>query len=46
MGECLTALFRGEETEEADAGAMALADGIHELRMLRQALTTTPKKKR
>lgn len=45
MGECLAALLRGEESEEAEAGALTLADAIHELRRLVQALTTTPKKR-
>lgn len=45
MGACLAALLRGEETEEAEAGAVTLADAIHELRLLRQAMTATPKKR-
>ncbi len=39
MGACLAALFRGEETEYAEAGALALADGIQELRILSFAMT-------
>lgn len=35
---CLAALLRGDESVDADAGALALADGIHELRQVRRIL--------
>lgn len=35
MAESLTAWLRGDDTAEADAGALALADLIHEIRQSR-----------
>ena len=38
MAEGLTAWMRGEDTDEAEAGALTLADAVHELRELRRGL--------
>lgn len=35
---CLTAWRDGEDSPEADAGAVALADGLHELKLIRTLL--------
>jgi len=39
MAGCLTAWLHREDSPEAEAGAVALADGLNELRILREALT-------
>jgi hypothetical protein len=36
MGECLAALLRSEDSDEAEAGAAILADAIHEIRATRK----------
>ena len=36
MAECLLAFRRGDDSAEADAGALAEADLIHEVRQIRR----------
>lgn len=38
MGGCLAALLRGEDSEESEAGALTLADAMHELRAMRRTV--------
>lgn len=44
--EALTAFFRGEDSTDAEAGALVLADAIDSLRVVREFLTARPKRRR
>jgi hypothetical protein len=43
MAVAFTAWHRGEDTDEAEAGAMALADAVHELRELKRVVVALAK---
>jgi hypothetical protein len=38
MGACLGALLRREESDEAEAGAVMLAEGLHHLHVMQDDL--------
>lgn len=43
MGACIVAVLRGDDSEEAEAGGLIVADALCDMRAMRQYLETIVK---